>query len=93
MVQAVRDAGVDMSSGPPGDFGAPDELITSVLNISARGGRAQALQAHASRAESNFLLRMPEEVRQAAFSFEAFARRLSRVEAPGKEDDLFTGLR
>ena len=38
-------------------------------------------------------LRMSEEMQRAAFSFEAFVRHFCRVEAPGKEEDLFAGLR
>lgn len=94
MIQTLRDSGVDIGFDPPEDFGTPDELITSMLDVSAHTeAKRKALQAHASQAESIFLLRMPEEVQQAAFSFEAFVRRFSRVEAPGKEDDLFAGLR
>lgn len=94
MIQTLRDSGVDIGFDPPEDFGTPDELITSMLDVSAHTeAKRKALQAHASQAENIFLLRMPEEVQQAAFSFEAFVRRFSRVEAPGKEDDLFAGLR
>lgn len=94
MIQTLRDSGVDIGFDPPEDFGTPDELITSMLDVSAHTeAKRKALQAHASQAENIFLLRMPEEVQQAAFSFEAFVRRFSRVEAPAKEDDLFAGLR
>lgn len=94
MIQTLRDSGVDIGFDPPEDFGTPDELITSMLDVSAHTeAKRKALQAHASQAENIFLLRMPEEVQQAAFSFEAFVRRFSRVEAPDKEDDLFAGLR
>ena len=79
MIQTLRDSGVDIGFDPPEHFGTPDELITSMLDVSAHTeAKRKALQAHASQAESIFLLRMPEEVQQAAFSFEAFVRRFSR---------------
>ncbi|MEO3828402.1 PIG-L family deacetylase [Actinomadura sp. B10D3] len=94
MFQAVRDAGVDLGFDPPDDFGTPDELITSVLDVAAHfDAKRKALLAHASQAENIFLLRLPEETQRMAFSAEAFVRHYDRVEAPGTEDDLFAGLR
>ncbi|XRQ16106.1 PIG-L family deacetylase [Actinomadura welshii] len=94
MAKAVRDAGVDIDFDPPEDFGTPDELITSVVDVSAHAeAKRKALQAHASQGENIFLLRLPEEIQQVVFSSEAFVRRFSRVEAPAQEDDLFAGLR
>lgn len=78
----------------PEDFGTPDELITTVVDVSPYvEHKCKALEAHASQGENIFLLRMPEEVQVRAFSHEAFVRRMSRVDAPGQEDDLFAGLR
>ncbi|SFQ39498.1 N-acetylglucosaminyl deacetylase, LmbE family [Actinomadura madurae] len=94
LFQAVRDAGVDLGFDPPDDFGTPDELITSVLDVSEHfDAKRKALLAHASQGESIFLLRLPEETQRMAFSSEAFIRHRNRVEAPDQEDDLFAGLR
>ena len=94
MFESVREAGVEIDFDPPEDFGTPDELITSVVDVSAHvEAKRKALQAHASQGENIFLLRLPEEMQQAAFSFETFVRHYSRVAAPEKEEDLFDGLR
>jgi LmbE family N-acetylglucosaminyl deacetylase len=78
----------------PEDFGVPDEMITSVLDVLAHVDRKRkALEAHASQGENIFLLRLPEEAQEMAFGFEPFIRKICRVEAPEKEDDLFAGLR
>lgn len=94
MFDAVREAGVEVDFDPPDDFGTPDELITSTLDVSAHvEAKRKALQAHVSQGENIFLLRLPEELQQMVFSFEAFVRHYCRVEAPDTEDDLFAGLR
>ncbi|TDC56290.1 GlcNAc-PI de-N-acetylase [Actinomadura sp. KC345] len=94
MFESVREAGVEIDFDPPEDFGTPDELITSVVDVSAHvEAKRKALQAHASQGENIFLLRLPEEMQQAAFSFETFVRHYCRVAAPEKEEDLFEGLR
>ena len=78
----------------PDDFGTPDELITSVIDVSAYAARKRkALEAHASQGENIFLLRMPDEIQEAVFGTEAFVRRFCRVPAPAHEIDLFAGLR
>jgi LmbE family N-acetylglucosaminyl deacetylase len=94
MFQTARDAGVELGFDPPDDFGTPDELITSLLDVSAHfDAKRKALEAHASQGENIFLLRLPEEMQRAAFSFETFVRHFCRVEAPDHEDDLFAGIR
>lgn len=94
MFQSARDAGVEIDFDPPEDFGTPDELITSTLDVSAHfDAKRKALEAHASQGENIFLLRLPEEMQRAAFSSETFVRHYCRVEAPDQEDDLFAGLR
>jgi LmbE family N-acetylglucosaminyl deacetylase len=94
MFQSARDAGVEIDFDPPEDFGTPDELITSTLDVSAHfDDKRKALEAHASQGENIFLLRLPEEMQRAAFSSETFVRHYCRVEAPDQEDDLFAGLR
>ncbi|MEU8346768.1 N-acetylglucosaminyl deacetylase, LmbE family [Actinomadura meyerae] len=94
MTDAVKAAGVEIDFDPPDDFGTPDELITGVVDVSAHvDAKRKALEAHASQGENIFLLRMPEEMQRAAFSFEAFVRHFCRVDAPDREEDLFAGLR
>ncbi|TMR00701.1 GlcNAc-PI de-N-acetylase [Actinomadura soli] len=94
MFDAVQEAGVEIDFDPPEDFGTPDELITSTLDVSAHvEAKREALRAHASQGENIFLLRLPEEMQRMVFSFEAFVRHYSRVQGPDKEDDLFAGLR
>jgi LmbE family N-acetylglucosaminyl deacetylase len=79
----------------PEDFGTPDELITTVVDVSPYvEHKRKALEAHASQGDNIFLLRMPEEAQQRAFAHESFVRHLNRVpDAPDHEDDLFAGLR
>jgi len=78
----------------PADFGTPDELITSVVDVSPYVERKRkALEAHASQGENIFLLRLPEEAQHRAFASESFVRHFSSVPAPDQEDDLFAGLR
>ncbi|CNF49206.1 Putative N-Acetyl-1-D-myo-Inosityl-2-Amino-2-Deoxy-alpha-D-Glucopyranoside Deacetylase MshB [Mycobacterium tuberculosis] len=94
MLDAVRESGVEIDFDPPDDFGTPDELITSVVDVSAHvDAKRKALEAHASQGENIFLLRMPAEMQRAAFSFEAFIRHFCRIDAPDREEDLFAGLR
>ncbi|TYK42830.1 PIG-L family deacetylase [Actinomadura decatromicini] len=94
MFEAATAAGVEIGFEPPDDFGTPDELVTSVLDVSAHvEAKRKALEAHASQGENIFFLKMSEELQHMAFSSEAFVRRFCRVEAPDHEDDLFAGLR
>ncbi|GLW11040.1 GlcNAc-PI de-N-acetylase [Microtetraspora sp. NBRC 13810] len=95
LFEAMRVAGV----GPedfelPDDFGTPDELITSVVDVAPFvEQKVKALRAHESQGDSIFFLRLPEEIQHRAFSQESFVRHLCRVPAPDHEDDLFAGLR
>ncbi|MFF5261566.1 PIG-L family deacetylase [Actinomadura viridis] len=95
LMEYLKDSGMDVSGFDlPDDFGVPDEVITSVVDVSAYVERKRkALEAHASQGENIFLLRLPDEAQQMALGSEPFIRRLSRVEAPDHEDDLFAGLR
>jgi LmbE family N-acetylglucosaminyl deacetylase len=95
MFAYAKEQGIDLGEDElPEDFGTPDELITTSLDVSAHADRKRkALQAHASQGDSIFLLNMPEEIQLRAFSEEHFVRRLCRVQAPAQEDDLFAGLR
>ncbi|MFI6503330.1 PIG-L family deacetylase [Nonomuraea typhae] len=95
MFEALKAAGMEFDDfEADADFGTPDELITSVVDVSGTVERkVKALRAHASQGDSAFLLKMPEEAQHMVFSHEAFVRVTSAVEAPGHEDDLFAGLR
>ncbi|WP_018657019.1 PIG-L family deacetylase [Actinomadura flavalba] len=94
MFEQARAAGIDMGADLPDDFGVPDELITTVLDVAVHADtKRDALLAHASQRDSVFLLGLPEEIQRMVFSFEAFTRATSRVAAPDAEDDVFAGLR
>lgn len=95
LFEFMRESGIDLDEMElPDDFGTPDELITTVVDVSPYVERKRkALQAHASQGDNIFLLRLPEEVQHQVFSQESFVRQLNRVTAPDQEDDLFTGLR
>ncbi|MGE5286958.1 MAG: GlcNAc-PI de-N-acetylase, partial [Micromonosporaceae bacterium] len=89
----LRDAGMP-APDLPADFGTPDEEITTVVDVSRYAERKRkALQAHASQGDNLFLLRLPEDLQERAFSQESFVRHFSLVAAPENETDLFAGLR
>ncbi len=78
----------------PEDFGTPDELITTVVDVSPHvDQKRRALEAHASQGDGMFMLRLPEEGQRRVFGQESFVRQFSTVPAPDHEDDLFAGLR
>jgi LmbE family N-acetylglucosaminyl deacetylase len=95
MFEVAKAAGVDVGFEPPDDFGVPDEMITSVVDVAPYAARkVKALEAHASQGENIFFLRLPEEVQHMVFANETFVRHFNRVDAaPDHEDDLFAGLR
>ncbi|WP_326644363.1 PIG-L family deacetylase [Nonomuraea fuscirosea] len=95
MFELMKESGVDVGDfDPSGDFGTPDERVTSVVDVAPYVERKlKALQAHESQGDNIFLLRMAEDVRMQAFAHEAFERVLSKVDAPAHEEDLFAGLR
>ncbi|MEU4516841.1 PIG-L family deacetylase [Nonomuraea wenchangensis] len=95
MFELMRDSGMDMGDFELTDeFGTPDERVTTIVDVAPYTARKlKALRAHESQGENIFLLRMPEETQQRAFSHEAFERVLSKVRTPSHEEDLFTGLR
>ncbi|MEV4252592.1 PIG-L family deacetylase [Spirillospora sp. NPDC049652] len=94
MLEEAQRAGFPIDDDFDDDFGTPDELITTVVDVSAHAGRKRkALEAHASQGDSIFLLRLPDEIQAAVFGTEAFVRRYSRVDAELPETDLFAGLR
>ncbi|MFI0356822.1 PIG-L family deacetylase [Actinomadura sp. 9N407] len=95
MMTYMKDSGADMGDFElPDDFGVPDEMITSVLDVTAYvEHKRKALEAHASQSDGIFMLRLPEEAQMMAFGFEPFIRQICKVDAPDQEDDLFAGLR
>jgi LmbE family N-acetylglucosaminyl deacetylase len=77
----------------PADFGAPDEEITTVVDVSAYVDRKlQALLAHASQTENFFLTRLPEDILAVIVSREFFTLQAAPPNLTN-EDDLFSGLR
>ncbi|MBB3725840.1 PIG-L family deacetylase [Nonomuraea dietziae] len=95
MFDYMRASGMEMDELElPEDFGTPDELITTVADVSPYvEHKVKALRAHASQGDSIFLLQMPQEAQHRVFSTEAFVRKVCKVPAPDHEDDLFAGLR
>jgi LmbE family N-acetylglucosaminyl deacetylase len=95
LFEFLRSTGTDIGDVElPDDFGTPDELITTMVDVSPYVERKRkALEAHASQGDNIFLLRMPEDAQQRAFAHESFVRKASRIPAPDHEDDLFAGLR
>jgi LmbE family N-acetylglucosaminyl deacetylase len=89
----LDDAGVDTGDlGVPADFGVPDEVVTTVVDVSSyRDRKREALAAHASQTENFLFTHLPEELLGEALSRECFTLRSA---PPGlAEDDLLTGLR
>jgi LmbE family N-acetylglucosaminyl deacetylase len=82
----------DVEDNP--DFGTPDELVTTRIDVSAVTGRKYAsLAAHASQSDNIFFLEMGEEMFSRLMNAEFFVRALDTTNAPVPEDDLFAGLR
>ncbi|MEV0588515.1 PIG-L family deacetylase [Nonomuraea sp. NPDC050310] len=93
MFERMREQGVDFGELPD-DFGTPDDLITTVVDVTPYTERKlQALKAHASQTENMFLLQLPDEAQQSVFGTEHFIRQYTRIDAPPHETDLFAGLR
>ncbi len=75
--------------------GTPDDEITAWLDVREWVDRkVTALRAHRSQIPDDwFFLSLPDELLPEALGRESFMRIFSRVDAPGREDDLFEGLR
>ncbi|MGD0809470.1 MAG: PIG-L family deacetylase [Acidimicrobiales bacterium] len=79
--------------GIPDDFGTPDELVTTEVDVSAFVERKrEALAAHGSQAENFFFSHLPDEVVTLALSYESFTLRSAQA-GLARENDLFAGLR
>ena len=92
MAEAGTEEPEEVAENP--DFGTPDELITTVVDVSAVAGRKYAsLGAHASQSDNIFFLQMGEELFSTVMGSESFVRVADPTGAPVPEDDLFAGLR
>jgi LmbE family N-acetylglucosaminyl deacetylase len=76
----------------PSDFGVPDELITTAVDVSAYvSQKREALAAHTSQEQNFFFDRVPDEITTVLLSREYFTLR-SAPKDLAREDDLFAGL-
>ena len=92
MAEAGTEEPEEVAENP--DFGTPDELITTVVDVNAVAGRKYAsLGAHASQSDNIFFLQMGEELFSTVMGSESFVRVADPTGAPVPEDDLFAGLR
>jgi LmbE family N-acetylglucosaminyl deacetylase len=81
-------------TGPRDEWGTPDELVTTVVDVTAEADRKfDSLLAHASQSDNIFFLRLPDEVFGRFFGTESFIRAIDRTGAPVPETDLFAGVR
>jgi mycothiol conjugate amidase Mca len=98
--ERLREAGIEFpiraesdEEAPP--FGTPDDLVTTVVDVSAEVDRKRrALFAHATQMGPEvFFARLPPALFGLLFSRESFQLAQSRVPASAPETDLFAGLR
>ena len=88
----IEGPGPEVQENP--DFGTPDELITTTVDVSAVAGRKFAsLEAHGSQSDNIFFLQMGVDMFSRIMGSESFVRVLDSTGAPVPEDDLFAGLR
>ena len=81
-------------TGPREEWGTPDELVTTFVDVTAETDRKfDSLLAHASQSDNIFFIRMGREAFSEMMAFESFTRAVDRTDAPVPEDDLFAGLR
>jgi LmbE family N-acetylglucosaminyl deacetylase len=98
MLEAWAAMAKEMGEEPPPtddqtDFGTPDELITSTIDVSsAWEPKRAAIFAHQSQMENFSFLKMDPELLRAAFSQEWFVRRFDTTGTPVPETDLFAGI-
>ncbi len=85
-------AGVELPDTSSEDFGKPESMITTAVDVTAHTARKRrAMRAHASQiGEDSFFLAMPDEAFDHAFGTEWFIR---DGQGPGiTEHDLLAGL-
>lgn len=92
--QQLEESGVHVAELElPDDFGTPDELITTTVDVSGYiEAKLQALNAHSSQTENFFLTKLPRDLLELVMSRESFILRSAGNGTSG-EDDLFAGLR
>jgi LmbE family N-acetylglucosaminyl deacetylase len=84
----------DAPSGPPEEWGTPDEDVTTVVDVSGyTKQKYESLQCHASQSDNIFFLKMGPDVFAEMMGLEAYVRVEDRTGASLPEDDLFAGLR
>lgn len=78
----------------PTDFTTPDEQITTHIDVREfLVQKREALRAHRTQiGADHFVLTIPDDLLQATFGTETFARVKSLVRTPEAEDSLFAGL-
>jgi N-acetyl-1-D-myo-inositol-2-amino-2-deoxy-alpha-D-glucopyranoside deacetylase len=93
-IAAPDTAPVGIDAGlPPDQFGTPDDLVTTVLDVGRYAGvKHAALAAHRTQVGSDhFLVRMPPDLAREVWRYE-FYRRVDGPVESRPEDDLFDGL-
>jgi LmbE family N-acetylglucosaminyl deacetylase len=77
---------------PP--FGVPDDLITTVIDVTSDvPAKMAAVRAHASQMDNAFFAQLSDQVAPMVMGNEYFIRALDRTGAALPEEDLFLGLR
>jgi mycothiol conjugate amidase Mca len=96
----LREAGIDApvpdaTEAEPPSWGTPDELVTTVVDISAHvQQKRRALFCHATQMGPDvFFAKIPERLFGELFGREAFQLVNARIPSDVPEDDLFAGLR
>ena len=75
------------------DWGAPDELVRTVVDCGAFvAAKHASLAAHASQSDNADLVGLPAELFALVFGAERYIRAFDRTGTPLPEDDLFAGV-
>ena len=84
----------DGDGGPDIEWGTPDDLVTTHIDVSGyTGQKYDSIACHASQAENIFFLKMGRDAFAEMMGVETFVRVRDRTGAPLPESDLFAGLR
>jgi LmbE family N-acetylglucosaminyl deacetylase len=89
-----RQAGeAPLDANPDVPLGTPDELITTIVDVSSVfDAKYAAILAHASQMANFEFMKMDKELIKGGFGREHFVRRIDRTGAPVPETDLFAGV-
>jgi LmbE family N-acetylglucosaminyl deacetylase len=98
--EVQRQAAIAAGKEPPqpegeaqAEFGTPDELITTNLDVtSVWEAKKAAILAHQSQMANFDFFQMDEEMLKAAFGREFYVRRFGPTEGEAPETDLFAGI-